>query len=105
MTVPAHCLSLINDILDISKIEAGKLNVEYLDCPLIELLKRVEMLLAPAAEKKGLEFAVNRCSELPAMIMTDPTRLQQCLVNLANNAIKFTEAGHVYINVSLEQSK
>lgn len=95
-------LSLINDILDISKIEAGKLEIECLECSVIELLNRVEMLLRPATEKKGLEFAVHVCSELPDTVVTDPVRICQCLVNLANNAIKFTESGHVFINVSVE---
>lgn len=95
-------LALINDILDISKIEAGKLEIERVPCDLVEIIHHVENLLRPTAERKGLEFAVNVCSALPEKITTDPTRVRQCLINLVNNAIKFTECGHVYINIAVE---
>jgi len=94
-------LEIINDILDFSKIEAGKLDTEIIDCSLGRLLGTVKALMEPAARKKGLEFKVRHCGRLPAQIRTDPVRLRQCLINLANNAIKFTETGHVHLNVSL----
>jgi signal transduction histidine kinase/ActR/RegA family two-component response regulator len=97
-----HLLELINDILDFSKIEAGKLDIDIVECSLGQLLAGVESLMRPAARKKNLAFEVLQCSELPAQIRTDPVRLRQCLVNLTNNAIKFTEEGHVYLNVSVE---
>jgi len=95
-------LTIINDILDFSKIEAGKLKVEIIDCSVAELLRNLEVLLEPSARAKGLEFKVLQCDDLPAVIRTDPVRLRQCLINLVNNAIKFTEKGHVYVNVSLQ---
>lgn len=95
-------LQLINDILDFSKIEAGKMNVEHIDCSLKKLLTNLELMMSPAANAKKLEFKVNYGQNLPAEINTDPMRLQQCLINLCNNAIKFTQKGHVHLNVSLE---
>ena len=96
-------LQVINDILDFSRIEAGKLDIEIIDCSLGRLLIVVESLMRPAAIEKGLEFKILQCGELPAQIRTDPVRLHQCLINLINNAIKFTERGHVYVNVSLQE--
>ncbi len=97
-----HLLRIINDILDFSKIEAGRLDIEIIDCSLGKLLNSIESMMKPKAEEKGIEFKVIENNGLPAQISTDPARLQQCLVNLTGNAIKFTEQGHVYINVSLE---
>jgi len=94
-------LGLINDILDFSKIEAGKFDTEIVDCSMGQMLTTIETLLQPAAIKKGVRFEVLQCSKLPANIRTDPVRLRQCLINLVNNAIKFTEQGHVYLNVFL----
>jgi signal transduction histidine kinase/CBS domain-containing protein/DNA-binding NarL/FixJ family response regulator len=99
-----NLLQLINDILDFSKIEAGKLNIEIADCSLEELLAVVESLMRPGAAEKGLAFEVLQCTQLPAQIHTDPLRLRQCLTNLINNAVKFTEKGHVHVNVSLQQA-
>lgn len=96
-------LTLINDILDFSKIEARHLEIESVDCDVEELLRSMENSLKPAAEKKQIEFAVFYSEQLPKYLKTDPVRVNQCLVNLANNAIKFTESGHVYVNVSAEQ--
>jgi len=95
-------LSLIEDILDFSKIEAGKLDTEIIECSLEEILAGVDSLLRPAATKKGLQFEILPQAELPKIIGTDPARLRQCLINLANNAIKFTQTGHVYVRVSVE---
>jgi signal transduction histidine kinase len=95
-------LSLINDILDFSKIEAGRLDVEEENCRIKELLGRIELLLKPSAERKGLKFGVFYSDDLPEFLKTDSVRFKQCIVNLVNNAIKFTESGHVYINVSTD---
>jgi len=100
-----NLLQLINDILDFSKIEAGKLDIEITDCSLDQLLAVIESLLQPEAIEKGLDFRILQCSPLPEQIRTDPVRLRQCLINLVNNAIKFTDKGHVYINVSLEKTE
>jgi PAS domain S-box-containing protein len=97
-----HLLQVINDILDFSKIEAGKLDIEMRDCDLENLPAVIESMIYPSAAKKGLAFEIHRSSDLPATIHTDDARVQQCLINLANNAIKFTAKGHVYINISLE---
>jgi signal transduction histidine kinase/CheY-like chemotaxis protein len=95
-------LQIINDILDFSKIEAGKLKTEIVDCALVQMLDEIESLFRPMCRQKNLDFDVLYCSELPQMIRTDPVRLRQCLVNLLGNAIKFTEKGHVYLNVGVE---
>ena len=100
-----NLLKLIDDILDLSKIEAGKTHVEITDCRLDKLLNRIESMIRLDAEEKGLEFQIARSPSLPETVRTDPARLRQCLVNLANNAVKFTEKGHVYVNVSLERDK
>jgi len=98
-----HLLALINDILDFSKIEAGKMDLEMIEYSLENLCAKVESLMRPAAMKKGLEFGFRENGVLPARIRTDPTRLSQCLLNLVGNAVKFTEQGHVYVNISLEE--
>jgi CheY-like chemotaxis protein/anti-sigma regulatory factor (Ser/Thr protein kinase) len=100
-----HLLELINDILDISKIEAGKLETEIVECSLEQVLAGVESLMRPVAKKKGLGFEVLICEDVPIRIITDPDRLRQCLVNLANNAIKFTQRGHVWVRVLLQESQ
>ncbi|MBN1817073.1 MAG: CBS domain-containing protein [Sedimentisphaerales bacterium] len=97
-----NLLQLIDDILDFSKIEAGKLTTEILETDLGQFLEGVDSLLRPKAKEKGLRFEILQCDELPKFIQTDPTRLRQCLINLLSNAIKFTDAGHVYVNVSME---
>ncbi len=98
-----NLLRLINDILDSSKIEAGKLDVEIVDCSLAQLFNSVESMTTPKAEAKGLEFAIITADALPSQIHTDPARLRQCLINLVTNAVKFTDRGHVHINVSLQR--
>jgi PAS domain S-box-containing protein len=97
-----HLLLVINDILDFSKIEAGKLKIEPRDCPMERTLFAIESMMHSLAREKGLEFDIRENGNLPANIHTDPDRLQQCLVNLTNNAIKFTRQGHVYLNIALE---
>ena len=98
-----NLLQLINDILDFSRIEIGKLDVQISDCSLGCLLAITESLMRPAAMEKGLKFEILQCGELPAQIRTDSARLRQCLINLIGNAIKFTEKGHVYVNVSAQE--
>ena len=97
-----NLLRIINDILDFSKIEADKFEVDMIECGLDQILTDVDSMLRPQAERKKLEFRVLHSNCLPARIRTDPTRLRQCLINLASNAIKFTEKGYVYMNVSFE---
>ena len=94
-------LTIINDILDFSKIEAGKMDTEIIDCSLVTLFKSVELMMQPMAAQKGLEFKVNINPTMPKVIRTDPVRVRQCLINLTNNAIKFTKKGYVHVNVSV----
>ncbi len=95
-------LNLINDILDFSKIEAGQLSTENIDCSLGEILNSIELMMKPLVETKSLDFKINESDDLPATIHSDSTRLRQCLINLINNAIKFTDQGHVHVNVSMQ---
>jgi len=97
-----NLITVINDILDFSKIEAGKLDIAIVECSLEKLLGNIDSMLRPKATEKSLDFKVLHKTELPANIRTDPTRVNQCLINLVNNAIKFTESGHVRLYVSLE---
>ena len=97
-----NLLGIIDDILDFSKIAAGKLKVEFIEFSLYEKLNEFQTMFFLKAEEKGIAFRVNNSSEVPSVIFSDPTCLCQCLINLVNNAIKFTEKGHVHINVSLD---
>ncbi len=92
-------LSIINDILDISKIEAGKLELETIDFDLRMLVGDVAQLLAGRAHKKGLELAVLIPANVPSSLRGDPSRLRQILTNLVGNAIKFTDRGEVVVQV------
>ncbi len=96
-----HLLSIINDILDLAKIEAGRLSVERVPCSAMRLVGEVGSLMRLRAEEKGLDFRVEFSGLLPQRISTDPTRFRQILTNLASNAIKFTERGAVTLRVSL----
>ena len=96
-----HLLSLVNDVLDLSKIEAGQMTVQPRPCRLAELVGEVEGLLRGNAEEKLLGFEVEYLRPVPETIQTDPTRFKQVLINLVGNAIKFTEKGSVTIQVDL----
>ena len=97
-----HLLAIINDILDISKIEAQKLTIEKLRCDLPMLVGEVINLTRPGAIKKGLKFEVEFDPIIPSHIDTDPLRTRQVLLNLIGNAIKFTEKGVVRLTVHRE---
>jgi len=92
-------LSLLNDILDFSKIEAGKLDLEAIDFALRDSLENTMKALSVRAHEKGLELACHVLPDVPDMLVGDPTRLRQVVVNLAGNAIKFTSKGEVVIRV------
>ena len=93
-------LSVINDILDFSKLEAGRISVEQVDFDVMELINGVTMLLGPRAEEKGLAVEVRPARDLPQWLKGDPMRLRQVLLNLVNNAVKFTEAGRIVVAAS-----
>ena len=98
-------LSIINDILDFSKIEAGKMELERHPFDLRECLESALDLVATAAVNKGLELAYHVDEQSPATIAGDVTRLRQILLNLLNNAVKFTDKGEVSLTVRLEGGK
>jgi PAS domain S-box-containing protein len=90
-------LAIIDDILDLSKIEAGKMTIETIPMRLRQTVEATVELVAPLARGKGVEIAWWVSSELPAAIQGDPTRLRQVLLNLLSNAVKFTDSGHVVV--------
>jgi PAS domain S-box-containing protein len=93
-----HLLQVIDDVLDLSKIEAGKLELEHSDFSLTSVLRRSIDIVAAAAEAKGLAIAIE-AEGLPDALRGDPTRLSQALLNLLSNAVKFTEHGRVLLRV------
>jgi PAS domain S-box-containing protein len=97
-------LHIINDILDFSKIEAGKLDLEMLDMDLRSIVEDVGRMLALHAHRKGLELALNIDPSLPDSVKGDPNRIRQILLNLGNNAVKFTAAGEVEIDLRVIDS-
>ena len=90
-----NLLSIINDILDFSKIEAGQVELENICFNLRQNLEEVVKMLHARAEGKGLKLFLSLSSEMPDLIKGDPVRLKQIVINLANNAIKFTNEGSV----------
>jgi len=93
-------LSLINEILDLSKVEAGKMPVNPKDVEMQDILAYLEQTFKPVAEHKGLEFVIETNIGVPHEMFTDESRLQQILKNLLSNAFKFTEKGQVILNIS-----
>lgn len=96
-----HLLSIINDILDISKIDAGKLKLERLDFDLHRVLENTSDMIAERASAKGLELIIRISDAVPRYFIGDPLRLGQALINYANNAVKFTEKGEISIEVTV----
>ncbi|MBF0145309.1 MAG: PAS domain S-box protein [Magnetococcales bacterium] len=94
-------LRIINDILDFSKIEAGRLDMESIDFTLEEVMGNMEAVMSLKAKEKKLEFRLETASDIPPSLVGDPLRLGQILINLVNNAIKFTEVGHVAVQVEV----
>lgn len=97
-------LTLVNDLLDTSKIDAGQMRVEWISACPAEIVRDVEALLRPRIEEKGLDFSIVCSTDIPSAITTDPARLRQILVNLLGNAAKFTEAGSVTLRVTYDQT-
>lgn len=100
-----NLLSLINDILDFNKIEAGKLTLEYTEFNLRELIGQLVKAQAFKAEEKGISLHYQIAKNIPDELIGDPTRLTQILHNLLSNAVKFTNKGMVQLNISLQQAQ
>lgn len=100
-----HLLALIDDLLDISRAEAGKLQVKRVSASLMEILTDVVAVTEPLHRRPGVEYRVVYDTPIPDRIETDPTRLRQALINLAGNALKFTETGHVRVRVAVRDKQ
>jgi PAS domain S-box-containing protein len=98
-----NLLVIINDVLDFSKIKAGKLNIEKIDFRLKDVLDNVKAIFIHRVKKKGLVLHVETDTKIPHLLKGDPYRLNQVLINLIGNAVKFTEQGAVDVKVSLQQ--
>lgn len=98
-------LAILDDILDFSKLEAGKLSIEAMPLDLPLLMTRVGELMRPRAEDKGLSLTLSLAPDLPRAIHADPTRLRQILLNLIGNAVKFTESGGVSIQATAQDGR
>ncbi|WP_127957340.1 two-component sensor histidine kinase BarA [Serratia microhaemolytica] len=96
-----NLLAIINDVLDFSKLEAGKLLLEHIPFSLRETVDEVVVLLAPSAHEKGLELTLAVQNDVPEQVIGDPLRLQQVITNLLGNAVKFTESGNIDIRIEL----
>lgn len=94
-----NMLGTINDILDFSRIEAGKITIEHVSFDLDSVLQRIINISSVKAEEQGIELAMDRDAGLPSFFLGDPLRIEQILLNLVNNAVKFTSAGFVRIRV------
>jgi len=94
-----HLLGIIDDILDFSKIDAGKLGIEYMELDVAETMENVTSIVAEKAKAKGLHYVVDVSSDIPHGLLGDSLRLRQILLNLADNAIKFTSSGEVRVSV------
>ncbi|MGA2796780.1 MAG: ATP-binding protein [Thermoguttaceae bacterium] len=97
-----HLLAIINDILDISKIEAGHMVIEHIACSPMEIVAEVASFIRVCVIEKGLSLSVKYINAIPATIMSDPTRVRQILMNLVSNAVKFTPAGSIQLTVQTQ---
>ncbi len=99
-----NLLVIINDILDLSKIEAGKIVIEKIDFSLRDMLQSIQEIMQLKAEQKGLELKIEIDEQIPDRLIGDPTRLNQILINLVGNSIKFTDKGYITLGCRLLQS-
>lgn len=99
-----HLLSIINDILDLSKIESGKMQLETTDFHLSSILQNIDSLIGESARNKGLRVVIDE-GDVPQWLRGDPTRLRQALLNYASNAVKFTEQGSVTLRAKVLEEK
>ena len=98
-----HLLAIIDDILDVSKVEAGKVSLEHIPFELANVLDQVDSVVGGKALSKGLALTRNVAPEVPHRLLGDPLRLRQILINYANNAVKFTSEGSIHIQVEAQQ--
>lgn len=96
-----YLLALINDILDLAKIESGKLKLETVDCSIIQILHSCMSIFHAQTNEKGIDLKLEWLSAMPETIKSDPVRLKQILMNILSNAIKFTEKGSVVITAEV----
>lgn len=94
-----HLLRLINDILNLSKVESGKLDLAYEPIELVPFVHDIESIFLMSAKNKGIDFKVHLLGPVPSIIKTDPTRLRQILTNIIGNAVKFTDKGFVTVGI------
>ena len=94
-----NLLTIIEEILDLSKIESGKLDIDNRDCDLVAIVENIITLLTPGAQAKSIELFYELNPSTPSVIVSDSLRVQQILTNLIGNAVKFTERGYVYVNI------
>ena len=97
-----HLLGLINDILDLSKVEAGRVEVERIECAPLQVLREVVQVLAVRAQEKGIALTLEYVAPIPSRILSDPARMRQIVTNLIGNAIKFTSQGGVRVRPRFE---
>ena len=93
-------LAIINDVLDLSKIEASKLNIEHVNMDLRDAVDEVASMMATQIASKNIDFIVSVQPDLPSLINGDPHRMRQCILNLLSNAYKFTQQGHIHLTVT-----
>ncbi|NWA26549.1 response regulator [Pseudomonas gingeri] len=96
----SHLLSLIDGLLDVAKIEAGKLRLELTEIPFPELIHDLELMFTPQAQEKGLRFRLELIGTMPAVVRGDEKRVRQILINLLGNAVNFTDSGEVCLRVN-----
>ena len=97
-----HLLSLVDELLDVSRIEAGKLDIRLEDCSLVDILADVEAITEPLRRQSVPQYRIVYETPVPQRIRTDRTRLTQAVTNLVNNALKFTQTGHVWVRVRVD---
>ncbi|MDF5410210.1 histidine kinase dimerization/phospho-acceptor domain-containing protein, partial [Vibrio parahaemolyticus] len=96
-------LTLLNDILDLSKIESGRLELSLVEADIREVVYQSMILFQSKATSKQLKFGINLAENIPIRVMVDDHRVKQVVTNLVSNAVKFTESGHVCVDVSYEE--
>ncbi|MGB2985341.1 MAG: PAS domain S-box protein [Phycisphaerae bacterium] len=100
-----HLLTLIDDLLDLSRAEAGKLEVKRVDCSLLDVMADVQAVAQPLHDRETVDFRILYDTAIPARIHTDSTRLKQAVINLIGNALKFTQTGHVWVCIGVDRDR